>query len=74
MRILLVEDEPELGSTLASRLANEGFIVDHFATLGSAVEAVLGAEYRAVLLDRRLPDGDGLSLLPILRRGRRLRR
>ena len=67
MRILLVEDEPELGTALASRLANEGFIVDHFASLGSAVEAVLGTEYRAVLLDRRLPDGDGLSLLPILR-------
>lgn len=67
MRILLVEDEPELGTALASRLANDGFIVDHFTTLRTAVEAVLGAEYRAVLLDRRLPDGDGLSLLPILR-------
>ena len=28
---------------------------------------MLGADYRIVLLDRRLPDGDGLSLLPILR-------
>jgi DNA-binding response OmpR family regulator len=27
----------------------------------------MGADYRAVLLDRRLPDGDGLSLLPVLR-------
>lgn len=67
MRILLVEDEPELGAALAARLSNDGFIVDHFANLGSAVEAALGTEYRAVLLDRRLPDGDGLSLLPILR-------
>lgn len=67
MRILLVEDEPELGTAVASRLAGDGFIVDHFGSLASAVEAVLGAEYRAVLLDRRLPDGDGLSLLPILR-------
>lgn len=67
MRILLVEDEPELGTALASRLASDGFIVDHFVSLRAAVEAVLGATYRAVLLDRRLPDGDGLSLLPILR-------
>lgn len=67
MRILLVEDEPELGTALASRLSYDGFTVDHFASLGLAVEAVLGADYRAVLLDRRLPDGDGLSLLPILR-------
>ncbi len=67
MRILLVEDEPELGATLAARLNGEGFVVDHFGSLGHAIEAVMGAEYRAVLLDRRLPDGDGLSLLPVLR-------
>ena len=67
MRILLVEDEPELGATLASRLKNEGFVVDLAASLGEAIEAVLGAEYRLVLLDRRLPDGDGLALLPVLR-------
>ncbi len=67
MRILMVEDEPELGATLASRLKNEGFVVDLAASLGEAIEAVLGAEYRLVLLDRRLPDGDGLALLPVLR-------
>ena len=67
MRILLVEDEPELRTALASRLTADGFVVDQFGTLGSAIEAVMTAEYSAVLLDRRLPDGDGLSLLPVLR-------
>lgn len=67
MRILLVEDEPELGATLALRLKNEGFVVDLTASLGEAIESVLGAQYRLVLLDRRLPDGDGLALLPVLR-------
>lgn len=67
MRILLVEDEPELALTLVARLNDEGFVVDHFGSLGAAIEAVMGADYRAVLLDRRLPDGDGLSLLPVLR-------
>jgi DNA-binding response OmpR family regulator len=67
VRILLIEDEPELGATLAARLNGEGYVVDHFASLGHAIEAVMGADYRAVLLDRRLPDGDGLSLLPVLR-------
>jgi DNA-binding response OmpR family regulator len=64
---LLVEDEPELGATLAARLGAEGFVVDHLGSLGDAIEAVMGAQYRAVLLDRRLPDGDGLSLLPVLK-------
>ena len=67
MRILLVEDEPELGCAVASRLEAESFVVDRFTTLAEAFEAALAADYRAVLLDRRLPDGDGLSLLPVLR-------
>lgn len=67
MRILLVEDELELGGAMVARLKGEGFVVDHVVNLGEAIEAVLGADYRIVLLDRRLPDGDGLSLLPILR-------
>lgn len=66
MRILVVEDEPELGAGLVARLAGAGFVADHAPTLGDAIEAVLGADYRFVLLDRRLPDGDGLSLLPVL--------
>lgn len=67
MRVLLVEDEPDLGAAVAERLRREGFVVDRAASLRTAAEAVLGADYRTVLLDRRLPDGDGLSLLPLLR-------
>lgn len=67
MRILLIEDERELAAAITARLCAEGFVVDCFNTLGLGIEAVMGAEYRAVLLDRRLPDGDGLSLLPVLR-------
>jgi DNA-binding response OmpR family regulator len=67
MRILLVEDEPEIAQALASRLEADGFTVDVADCLAVAIEAVLGAPYRAVLLDRRLPDGDGLALLPVLR-------
>lgn len=67
MRILLVEDEPALALSIARRLKDEGFVADHFPSLREAVEALMSTQYRAVLLDRRLPDGDGLSLLPILR-------
>jgi DNA-binding response OmpR family regulator len=64
---LIVEDEPELGERLTARLRGDGFVVDLAASLGDAIEGALGADYRLVLLDRRLPDGDGLSLLPVLR-------
>lgn len=67
MRILLVEDDPAIAASLSGRLAADGFTVDIAPNLGEAVEAVMSAPYRAVLLDRRLPDGDGLALLPVLR-------
>ncbi len=67
MRILLIEDEPDLAAATVARLEAAGFVVDHFGSLGTAIEAVMMAQYRAILLDRRLPDGDGLALLPVLK-------
>jgi DNA-binding response OmpR family regulator len=67
VRVLLVEDDRELAAGLAARLAGDGYVADRVGSLGDAIEAVIGAPYRAVLLDRRLPDGDGLALLPVIR-------
>lgn len=67
MRILLVEDEIEMAAALRAALARRGFVVDRVRTLEDAHIALKEPGVRAVLLDRRLPDGDGLSLLPVLR-------
>ena len=67
MRILLVEDEPEMALALRSALEREGFVLDHLATLADAEEAANRADHDLVLLDRTLPDGDGLTLLPEFR-------
>ena len=67
MRILLIEDEAEMARLLASRLASEGFVIDRGRTLEDALSAARRTAYDLILLDRRLPDGDGLSLLPTLR-------
>ncbi|OAI29787.1 DNA-binding response regulator [Methylosinus sp. R-45379] len=67
MRVLLVEDEPEMASALRAALTRHDMIVDHAPTLFEA-EVIVGAcSYDAMVLDRRLPDGDGLSLIPKLR-------
>jgi two-component system OmpR family response regulator len=42
-------------------------VVDHISTLADAEEAVFINDYGAILLDRQLPDGDGLTLIPKLR-------
>lgn len=67
MRILLVEDEPELSRMLTASLSRNGIVVDHAPTLAIAHEAVLGSVHDAVVLDRTLPDGDGLSLIASIR-------
>jgi len=67
MRILLVEDEAEMAVALASALKRYDMVVDHVPTLAEAEEAISSDVHAAVLLDRQLPDGDGLSLIPKLR-------
>lgn len=67
MRILLVEDELQLAGTLRAALERERFVVDFADRLSTAREAAALAAFELVLLDRTLPDGDGLSLVPVLR-------
>ena len=67
MRILLIEDEPEMASVLKTALERQDFVVDHVSTLADADAMAKLGTFDAVVLDRRLPDGDGLSLIPRLR-------
>ncbi|MFC6839768.1 response regulator transcription factor [Xanthomonas theicola] len=74
MRLLLVEDEHEIATTLTHFLVKQGFVVDLAPTLAIARTLVLDNDFDLVLLDRRLPDGDGLSLIPHARAHKRLQR
>ncbi|WP_432870962.1 response regulator transcription factor [Microbispora rosea] len=77
MRVLLVEDDPELSELVALGLRNESYAVDVAATYGEAEESLGVTAYDVACLDLGLPDGDGLDLLrrlagdPGLRRPRR---
>jgi DNA-binding response OmpR family regulator len=64
---LIVEDEAEFANALRVALERERFVVDQADSILMAEEAAKSGSYDLVLLDRTLPDGDGLSLLPILR-------
>jgi DNA-binding response OmpR family regulator len=67
MRILLIEDEKELADALSAALSKQGIVIDHTMLLGDAIELSRQHSYDAILLDRRLPDGEGLSFIPKLR-------
>ncbi|MBI2260718.1 MAG: response regulator transcription factor [Caulobacterales bacterium] len=66
-RILLVEDDPALGRALVCALEQDRWPVDHVTSLAEAFEAVLQRSYRVILLDRGLPDGDGIALVGVAR-------
>lgn len=63
MRLLLLEDEKELADLMARRLSAENYVVDCFSKLEDAKAAVTLCHYDALVVDRRLPDGDGIDLL-----------
>jgi len=67
LRVLIVEDETEFANALRVALERERFVVDQADCISMAQEAAMSGSYDLVLLDRTLPDGDGLSLLPVLR-------
>jgi DNA-binding response OmpR family regulator len=70
MRLLLVEDEVRLGALLQATLTDAGFAVDRVTTLSDARAEATRSIFDAILLDRGLPDGDGLQLVGELRAGR----
>ncbi|MBN8991321.1 MAG: response regulator transcription factor [Rhizobiales bacterium] len=67
MRVLLVEDHQEMVAALRAALTRHDMIVDHAFNLSEAEVIAADGNYDAVVLDRQLPDGDGLSLIPKLR-------
>ena len=69
MRILLVEDDPDLSRQLRTALADAGYAVDH-APDGEEAQFLGETEpYDAVVLDLGLPKVDGVSVLERWRRG-----
>lgn len=66
-RILLVEDHERLALLVSSGLSAAGIAVDVVARLDAAWSALQQVSYGALVLDRGLPDGDGVRLLKRLR-------
>lgn len=65
---LLVEDESNLAVALAIALQRLGISCDQAMTIESARELLSRTNYDFILLDRNLPDGDGLTLCSSLRK------
>jgi DNA-binding response OmpR family regulator len=67
MKILLVEDNPELTQNVVNYLSAEGILCETASTLFEAQDKVLSFDYDCILLDLMLPDGNGLTLLEVIK-------
>lgn len=74
MKILIVEDEPQLQELIAETLTKERYIVEIAKTLSEAREKIGLYSYDGVLLDLMLPDGSGLTLLEEMKQTKRQER
>jgi DNA-binding response OmpR family regulator len=68
MKILVIEDEPELLQTIASSLQLEHYVVETAADFNTALEKAGVYEYDCILLDISLPGGNGLQILEALKK------
>ena len=67
MNILIVEDEKAVADQLQQLLQQERYRCDVAYNYRDAIEHIDAKRYDLILLDWNLPDGDGLSLLSLMR-------
>jgi len=67
MRILLVEDDEVIAESLMALLRKQGYSVDWVGSCKDGDLKVFEESYDCVVLDRGLPDGDGITLIPTVR-------
>ena len=71
MRVLIVEDEPDLLRSLAQALREEGYAVDTAADGEEGFYKADNSDYDAIVLDVMLPKMDGWEILKRLRKAKK---
>jgi DNA-binding response OmpR family regulator len=66
-RIAIIEDHERLAKLLCKGLSDAGITADVFGEIESAWQAARGNQYMVFVIDRGLPDGDGLDFVRRLR-------
>ncbi len=69
-RVLVVDDEVVVANSIRRSLNRRGYHVDEAFSGHEALTRILEEMYDLVLLDMRMPDGNGLDLLPTIHKHR----
>ncbi|MFI1773683.1 response regulator transcription factor [Thalassobellus citreus] len=67
MKILVIEDEPEMKGLIKQFLEGENYVVEVADNFNSGLDKIVSYDYDCILLDITLPDGSGLDLLQKLK-------
>ncbi|WP_308992188.1 response regulator transcription factor [Mariniflexile litorale] len=67
MKILVIEDEPEMQGLIKQFLEDENYVVEIAGNFQSGLNKIVSYDYDCILLDITLPDGNGLDLLQKLK-------
>lgn len=68
MKLLVIEDEIELINSIIAYFESDGNIVEDAKSYSQAEEKVNLYEYDCILLDLNLPDGNGFTLIPQIKK------
>jgi DNA-binding response OmpR family regulator len=68
MKILIIEDEPELAKSIAEYLSEEKYLCEFAFTFADAMNKIEIFQYDCIILDIMLPDGNGLKILEELKK------
>lgn len=67
MKILVIEDEPEMMRLIKQFLEEEHYVVEEAYNFRAGMDKIISYEYDCILLDIMLPGGNGLELLKELK-------
>jgi len=67
MKILIVEDEPDLLNLVKRYFKREGYVCEEATTFREGYKKINNFEYDCAIIDLNLPGGDGLKLVEMLR-------
>ncbi|MBJ7882841.1 response regulator transcription factor [Gelidibacter salicanalis] len=67
MKLLIIEDEPEMLENMVQTLERQHYVVETASDYKSALHKIGVYDYDCILLDITLPDGNGLELLKALK-------
>ena len=67
MKILIIEDEPDLLNLMLRYLRKEGRVCEQAMTFREGYKKINNYDYDCAVIDLNLPGGDGLKLVQLLR-------